>query len=81
MLDLFNLDDMDDSEVAYEEYPYKDYEGWNLEIGSIVQFAMDSRAYGNIYKIVQFTHDAKKGLITNGKTNYWVTLSTLRWIR
>lgn len=73
--------DMSDEELAYEEYPYKDYNGWNMDIGSIVQFATDDRTYGNIYKIVVFTLDAKKALITNGSQKYWVTLGALRWIR
>lgn len=78
---MLNSEEMTTEELDYESYPYKDYNGMNLDIGSLVQFAMDDRTYGNIYKIVNFTLDAKKALVTNGAAKYWVTLSTLRWIR
>ncbi len=77
---LEKYEDMTREEVEYELYPYKDYNGWNLEVGSMVQFAMDSRTYGKVYKVVQFTRDAQKALIEKGDQKYWVTLSTLRWV-
>lgn len=79
MLDMF-ANEMSDEELAYEEYPYKDYQGWHLHRGDLVQFAMDNRTYGRVYRIVQFTKDAHKALIASGSQTYWVTLKTLRWI-
>jgi hypothetical protein len=81
MEELFASNEMSDEEVAYESYPYKDYNGWNLDVGSLVQFAMDDRTYGQIFRIVVFTLDAKKALIVAGEKKYWVTLGSLRWVR
>lgn len=81
LVSLSSSNEMDEIEMEYEEYPYKDYQGWNLDIGSMVQFAMDDRTYGKIYRIIVFTKDARKALISNGSNKYWVTLSTLRWVR
>jgi hypothetical protein len=81
MDELFASSDMTDEEADYESYPYKDYNGWNLDIGSLVQFAGDDRTYGQMFKIVVFTLDAKKALIASGNKKYWVTLGSLRWVR
>lgn len=78
---LFESDNMSDEEVSYESYPYKDYNGWNLDIGSLVQFAGDDRTYGQMFRIVVFTLDAKKALIASGEKKYWVSLGSLRWVR
>ena len=80
MLEMFS-NEMTDEEVGYEEYPYKDYQGWHLSKGDLVQFAMDNRTYGKVFTVVQFTKDASRALIASGSKTYWVTLKTLRWIR
>jgi len=81
MDELFVSNEMSEEEAAYEAYPYKDYNGWQLDIGSLVQFAGDDRTYGQMFRIVVFTLDSKKALITAGEKKYWVTLSSLRWVR
>lgn len=79
MLEMFSQE-MTPEEVDYESYPYKDYQGWNLHKGDLVQFAMDSRTYGRVYRLIEFTKDSSRALIASGSKTYWVTLKTLRWI-
>lgn len=79
MLEMFN-NEMSNEEMDYEEYPYKDYQGWHLSKGDLVQFAMDNRTYGKVYRLIEFTKDSSRALIASGSKTYWVTLKTLRWI-
>lgn len=79
MLEL-DMPEMSSGEMDYEEYPYKDYQGWHLHKGDLVQFAMDNRTYGKVYRLIEFTKDSTRALIASGSKTYWVTLKTLRWI-
>lgn len=64
----------------YEQWPYKDIDGCNLDIGDLVKFH-DASNISTIYRIVIFTLDAKKAVIQAGHKQWTVPTNLLRWIR
>lgn len=60
---------------------HPDIDNASLDIGDIVRFAT-SGTTGNIFKIVNFTLNGEKALITNGRNQtYWVPTTILKWVR